>query len=654
MSLLQLPAAVLLHCIADPLLYDRDVRQLARSSQQLLDCLQAYRLKSTLSIEQALALADPASWPGARIGVVTAVEHHGDLRGVGRPPAADQLILLPPSLRRVIIHGCPIDAAGLLLPAGLTSLSLQGKSVLQHPLAAWPTLPNSLTKLSFQPCEGERWGELQLPPSLILLTLGEYKEWFASLEKLELPRSLRHLNLSLWCGRTIAQLPKLPLALESLVTDSSLAPPAPVDASSSDLTFHWPRSLRSLSLRGIDAGKFNQPFTGHLQLPASLTSLTLSVEFNQPLLGCNIPPSLTELVFPAASVFDHTLEGVRLPEGLQRLVLPSAWSRPLRDWAASCALRELAIPPNWNLPASQLRCPPALTALTFSAGFPEPRFNQPLSDLILPATLRSLSFNGVLKQPIASLNIGSLTFLDLRGCVHFCSLAGVNWPPSLTTLYLGRHFFEQLSTCDPLPFIRDLQVGSHRGPPLQLNALRWPPQLERLHFVAPRSSEPCYTLELPPTLKVLSGGRFSQQTKLPHGLLELRMASNRNRPISELPALPPTLALLQFGNMFDQPLGGLQLPQSLRELWTGASGLSFNRGSFDHPLRTLVLPVGLRVLAWTGMPRVFRDLPLELLLPSPLPPNLQRLHLKRHWEKDASVRAMQLPMSCAVTFADEA
>ena len=39
------------------------------------------------------------------------------------------------------------------------------------------------------------------------------------------PRTLRRLNLSLWSGRTIAQMPKLPVGLESLVTDSALAKP---------------------------------------------------------------------------------------------------------------------------------------------------------------------------------------------------------------------------------------------------------------------------------------------------------------------------------------------------------------------------------------------------------------------------------------------
>ena len=213
-------------------------------------------------------------------------------------------------------------------------------------------------------------------------------------------------------------------------------------------------NLKLLSL----SDDFDSPLQGSM-LPPSLIQLDFGFSFNRPLAVGVLPAGLTQLIF--SHFFNQQLAAGVLPEGLKQLSFGATFNQPLVGGLLPAGLTHLSLGHSeFNQPLVAGVLPAGLTHLSFG-----PRFNQPLGVGVLPAGLTQLNFDVMFNQPL---------------------LPGV-FPPSLTKLSFGlvdrfcHAHFNQPLVAGVLPGnLKELWFGSCFNQVLQVGVL--PPALEIIGF----------------------------------------------------------------------------------------------------------------------------------------------------------------------------
>jgi len=445
----------------------------------------------------------------------------------------------------------------LRLPHSLTKLQLggwQGNSAVQLPI-----LPLNLRVLHM----GDRFSapidSIQWPSTLTSLTLSN--AFNHPLECVRLPDSITYLNLGYDYNRPIERM-HLPSSLTRLQFGFGFCQPL--------REWHPPDTLTHLNL----PGRWNHG-PSQLRLPANLQMLTLPYKFNEageslnllhlpstlltPRLGgrmegndlaaLTLPHSLTSLELGDGC--DASLDDVRWPPHLTRLVTGFAFDQPLLHWSPPSSLTELALGDEhgngcWNHPVSQLCLPSNLQQLSFGHAF-----DQPLTGLQFPASLRVLSF-GRLNQSLSSSSWSapaSLEELDLGGWWNRpCS--DLHLPPTLRKLKLSNRFNQP--------------VDNEHGECI----LHLPSTLTELRFGA-YFNQSLRCLRLPRSLRLLS---------IPCSYHDTSTSLNRIQPPL---CLPPRLQCLEVWNESALHAHGWtqhpQWPKLIKQCGTAVSYVEHNQ-----------------------------------------------------------------------------
>lgn len=641
-SFLELLPNVLVVWIADRFLADVDANAVARTHRYALHAL------GLDDIKRELPLAVAAQWPR---------NHTTDARRFGRVTA-------------VRIEGDPGTNTGAYI-----SPNMPAAVPLLHEAHLISSLPSSVTRLSTHLVAHLLLAGCLLPPRLRCLRLGP--RFRSSLAGLVLPDSLEELDLvdSAW-NQPAADLPMLPSNLLRLAFSRSLQDSFPAgDANARPLQL--PRTLTYL-----DVGR---NFTGSLQyvqFPRTLLSLHLG---NSSIEGVPLPPSLTQLWL--GDVFEHSLRNWDPPASLTDFQLGEIWNLPCDQLKlpSGPAMRRFQFPRLFTgqsaTSLAQLVLPPALTQLQFGSSrfwpmgmdigcSPDSAFDQPLHRLNFPTSLRSLHLGSDFNQPLGIASNG-----DFGAMRKY-------WPASLTHLVLSTKFTQALleGHLPPTLLVLDMSLAQWNRPlqsdlrlPRCLHSLilphdpfdqpllvteqdYWPESLTSLEL-GDNYVLPLVEWTFPRQLRKLRlGHRWelpSSQLRCPITLHTLIFGESFNQSVGDL-VLPPSLRVLRMnGFMFNQPVAGLRLPDGLEELQLGSNILTGSRpflrlvGAFNQPLNQLRLPV---TLQWLCLPSSNFCQP-RASLPTTLPPALRVLRLHSPARMEASGWAeLPLPRTVRIEF----
>ena len=230
------------------------------------------------------------------------------------------------------------------MPEGLTSLSLG--AMFNQPVAGFQ-LPPALTHLDLGAYLCQPVNELQLPPSLLRLSLPSQcnvpaaelsvrsahltslslpSRFNQPLAQLQLPPSLTRLNMGNQCEQPMGPL-RLPPNLRSLELATCFGLPL--------MDWQPPSSLTELTMSKY----WNLDPRHNLLLPPALKSLRFGERFDEPVDGMVWPPTLTRLHLGA-----HFTKSLRnLPASLTSLTISEAWNRQAADIRLPVALTSLTL-----------------------------------------------------------------------------------------------------------------------------------------------------------------------------------------------------------------------------------------------------------------------------------------------------------------------
>lgn len=381
--------------------------------------------------------------------------------------------------------------------------------------------------------------------------------------------------------------------------------------------------------------------------------------------GFRWPDSVTELQFDQGSVNNvsgalsvETIEGssfakcststfeyvdVPLPPGLKCLRLGKRWNIQLHAVRELASLEIISFPPQFDQPLSAggVAFPRGLREMELGSAF-----NQPLIGVKWPPLLEKISFSRYFDQPMEGVKFPT----ELRE-IHFgkCfnrEIGGVVWPKGLEVLVFGEKFNQELvSPCAedgaplgrtyPLPDrLKNLDLGYRFNWALNkselpdglevlrlgqmfgyVSSVRWPSNLRQLH------------LECEVGLCRLADGRIVEHhfpIALPPILESLKVQNYFDFPLTKF-AIPPTLKVLDLGDGFNHPLGGVDgdvplLPDGLEELRLA--------GCFNRTIENIHLPVDLKRLVMDKSCQFNHSLTGVLW-----PPGLEELKLGRHFNQ---------------------
>lgn len=341
----------------------------------------------------------------------------------------------------------------------------------------------------------------------------------------------------------------------------------------------------------------------HLSLPSSLSSLTLSLNFDHPLP--QFPPLLSSLIL--SGHFNQSV-GNLLPSSLTSLSFGDHFNQPITHLPPHLIFLQFG-----NIFNQEINCPlpNSLLHLSFGAAFGlsfeippsllSLKLNSPFVDSLkqLPSSLTSVTMNTIRQNfifPPSLKTFNSLHYL----CPEITLL-----PPTLTHLtlsfYFNRKILENLP--DSLIFM-EIRAKD----PYLLSSL--PPKIEILYLWTYANPLPPLPLSLksfviggfnqfidslPSSLSVLTLGNIFCQLlpPFPLSLSSLSLGQNFNLPIKEF---PPSLTSLVLGECYRFPLDSLPdsllilhiktniivyLPPRLKKFSTGSM---FNQPiNFDFP-----------------------------------------------------------------------
>lgn len=213
----------------------------------------------------------------------------------------------------------------------------------------------------------------------------------------------------------------------------------------------WPRGLKRLTLEGSWNMRFH---ASRGAWPETLESLACGTCFNQPLGGdvLELPSGLRE--FSLGVDFNQSLEGVRWPPRLEKLVLSHRYNQSLSQipWSTELReLRELVLGDDFNCPVDRTSFPRSLQTLAFGKSF-----NQPLRDWVtrriyLPNGLRKLRLGSLFSWVQWSNTLGELP-RDLREleCLGVFWIPDfVQWPLTLTSMHCARILGNRIPSLPP-------------------------------------------------------------------------------------------------------------------------------------------------------------------------------------------------------------
>lgn len=303
-------------------------------------------------------------------------------------------------------------------PGRLKKIFFGQRSRFDRPIlgASWPT---SLHHLTFGGSFNQAIEGVVLPSSLVQLSFG--RRFNQPIEGMTWPMSLQRLTF----GWDFDQ---------------------PVKG------VMWPPSLQQLRF----GRNFNQSIEGSTW-PTSLQRLAFGGQYNQPVGRLCFPRSLLHLDF--GHFFDQPIEGVTWPTSLRLLSLGFFFNQPIARFAWPTSLQVLTFGHCFNQPIEGVAWPSSLRHLTFGEAF-----NQPIENSAFPASLEELAFGQHFNQPVVRtewpslrrLRLGGgynqslqtlgkampilerLTFLPSAGSARYVLLRGMQWPPGLTLLVVGR------------------------------------------------------------------------------------------------------------------------------------------------------------------------------------------------------------------------
>jgi len=438
--------------------------------------------------------------------------------------------------------------AGWILPSSLHSLRLCGVAAIDaytFPLNQL-TLPHALTKLHLGFWDGDSDQLPMLPPNLQSLHMGYY--FNAPIDSIAWPPTLTSLTLGDEFKRSLGCV-RLPDSLTSLNLGRAYNHPIErmhIPASLTHLQFGYgfrqplrdwtpPASLSHLILPGL----WNHG-PSQLRLPANLLTLALPCEFNsrrEPLSQLHLPPGLHTLRL-GGRMRGNDLTALTLPHALTSLNLGNGCHASLDDVRWPPHLTRLVIGKGFNQPLVHWSPPSSLRELTLHGGEEfDDGWNQPVTKLRLPANLVKLSFGHAFDR----------------------SLTGLQFPPSLRVLEFGFSFDQSLArdAWTPPRNLEELHLTGHCWD-RPCAELYLPPRLRKLTlsfpFNQPVENErgECI-LHLPDTLVELRlGRRFNQSLRSLHLPASLRLLSipcpGASYTVDQLPASLPRLQCLEVWN----------------------------------------------------------------------------------------------------------
>lgn len=307
-------------------------------------------------------------------------------------------VMFPEGLREIRMpHGFNRDISRVIWPKGLEVLrfglffnqslvspSTEGGDPFCHKHALPAGLKYLKLGLMFnQPLSGS-----ELPDGLEVLTLGQS---FGFMSSVRWPSGLKELHTNATCVeqrigggfdrniRPIELPPKLSVLFVVGIFQSFLT------------TFAWPSTLKILTIPAFDY-KFDGADGGASALPDGLEELRLEGFSN------------------------HSIENVRLPVGLKRLILTSY---------------------NFNESLAGVMWPPGLEELELGDGF-----NQPPEGITFPETLRKLSFGEAFSCSLQGVALPrGLTRLSFGWNYPVSLLQGLDWPRSLRGFHMESFWF---------------------------------------------------------------------------------------------------------------------------------------------------------------------------------------------------------------------
>ncbi|GAM19125.1 hypothetical protein SAMD00019534_023000, partial [Acytostelium subglobosum LB1] len=293
-----------------------------------------------------------------------------------------------------------------------------------------------------------------------------------------------------------------------------------------------PSSLTSLT---FSSGWFDLPLAqAYLSPIKSLKTLTLGLNYNQPLNEGDIPPTVERLMF--GSKFNQLITPGSMPNSITELNMGNSYNQRISVGSLPSFLKSLTFGYAFNQVLEPGTLPPSLTTLTL--GY---TFNQVIPPGTLPLSLTTLTFGNMFNQVIAP---GTL-------------------PLSLTTLTLGERF-NQVIVPGMFP--------------------------ESLHTLISKASNHIYQTN--PDADTVYPKSFTSMTlscqispgSLPSSLSSLVFLS---QPYLIPGSLPQSLVSLEFPKGYNEILDSDVLPQSLRRLKIGMfykknSGKTKLTGTLSH------------------------------------------------------------------------
>ncbi|CAK9075643.1 unnamed protein product [Durusdinium trenchii] len=445
---------------------------------------------------------------------------------------------LPLSVQSPVLTGVRLTTYGLRLAHALFFLTFGNMFNQSLEGVSWPrelqnftfghyfnqslarvSWPNGLQTLNFGMDFNQRLEEVRWPSSLRSLKLGDC--FNQSLLGVAWPSSLRQITFGLQFNQSLEGV-TWPESFQHLMLGDFFNQPLKGIA--------WP-NLEVLAF----GSSFNQPLEG---LPASLVTLSLSRNFDQPFGGPSRWPSnlqrvsfgdrfncsLEHVTWPChlrsvrfgrnfnqrlqttwpncleslrlGEFFDQSLEGATFPGSLQSLTLGSRFNQSLDNVTFPSSLQTLELGDGFNQSLEQFDFPCNLQQLTFGD-----RFNQELEGVTFPPSLQSVTFGAEFDQLIQGVtwpvDLQSLTF----GEGFMQSLDGVTWPNNLLHLKLGDRFNQPLEGVALPRKLQSLTLGAQfQG---SVEGVTWPDHLQNLTFRGPighqnleRVTWPCNLLSL--------------------------------------------------------------------------------------------------------------------------------------------------------------
>lgn len=246
-------------------------------------------------------------------------------------------------------------------------------------------LPGGLKNLYLGHAFDRSLSGCELPNGLEELVIGDSFDFTA--EPVRWPSGLKRLYIgsqSLYAhDLALVALPmELPPKLELLCLVDYFDSPLPMVA--------WPLTLKVLDL----GNAFDHPIgeTGNVPLlPDGLVELRLGSSFNHSIENIRLPEGLKRLTFVHdSSTFDHGLAGVMWPPGLEALTLGNAFNQPMEGTTFPETLRELSFGEAFSFSLQGVTLPDGLACLTFAWTYRASL----LVGLDWPRSLRSLCLGG--------------------------------------------------------------------------------------------------------------------------------------------------------------------------------------------------------------------------------------------------------------------